>query len=139
MEKMKKNNKGFSLVELIIVIAIMAVLVGIVAPQYLKYVERSRESTDVKNAQEIASSIGVSIANGEAGYTTSQTLQTSFTGTTSMSAPTMKAKDYSGQAFSYTFNVDTGEVHVYAGTGTGVAPVATAVELYPTVESPFNN
>ncbi|HKM34419.1 MAG TPA: prepilin-type N-terminal cleavage/methylation domain-containing protein, partial [Lachnospiraceae bacterium] len=27
------NNKGFSLVELIIVIAIMAVLVGILAPQ----------------------------------------------------------------------------------------------------------
>lgn len=39
----KLNNKGFSLVELIIVIAIMAVLIGVLAPQYLKYVERSRE------------------------------------------------------------------------------------------------
>ncbi|MBP3295880.1 MAG: prepilin-type N-terminal cleavage/methylation domain-containing protein, partial [Lachnospiraceae bacterium] len=28
-----KNNKGFSLVELIIVIAIMAILVGVMAPQ----------------------------------------------------------------------------------------------------------
>ncbi len=43
----KLNNKGFSLVELIIVIAIMAVLIGVLAPQYLKYVERSRQSADL--------------------------------------------------------------------------------------------
>lgn len=49
----KTNNKGFSLVELIIVIAIMAVLIGVLAPQFIKYVERSRKSTDVQNASEI--------------------------------------------------------------------------------------
>ena len=32
MKKIKSNNKGFSLIELIIVIAIMAVLVAIIAP-----------------------------------------------------------------------------------------------------------
>lgn len=42
----KMSNKGFSLVELIIVIAIMAILVGVLAPQYLKYVEKSRHSAD---------------------------------------------------------------------------------------------
>ena len=49
MKKEKMNDKGFSLVELIIVIAIMAVLVVVLAPQYLKYVERSRNSTDLQN------------------------------------------------------------------------------------------
>lgn len=57
MMRGKKNNKGFSLVELIVVIAIMAVLVGILAPTLIKYVDKSRRSTDVKNASEYMSAI----------------------------------------------------------------------------------
>ncbi len=53
----KMNNKGFSLVELIIVIAIMAILVAVLAPTYLKFVERSRKSTDCQNVAEIVTAI----------------------------------------------------------------------------------
>ncbi len=42
----KISNKGFSLVELVIVIAIMAILVALLAPQYIKYVEKARITTD---------------------------------------------------------------------------------------------
>lgn len=55
----KKNNKGFTLVELVIVIAILAILVGILAPQYTKYVEKSRKSADASNMDEIIRAIEV--------------------------------------------------------------------------------
>lgn len=66
MKKEKMNDKGFSLVELIIVIAIMAVLIVVLAPQYLKYVERSRNSTDLQNATEIVTALQVYGSDPEA-------------------------------------------------------------------------
>lgn len=46
---MKKiNNKGFSLVELIIVIAIMAILVGIVGTQVIPYIDKARKAKDIQ-------------------------------------------------------------------------------------------
>lgn len=47
----QNKNKGFTLVELVIVVAILAILVGILAPAYSKYVERSAESTDLENVR----------------------------------------------------------------------------------------
>lgn len=47
-DKKKADNKGFSLVELIIVIAIMAILVGIVGTQVIPYIEKSRKAKDTQ-------------------------------------------------------------------------------------------
>ena len=49
----KMNNKGFSLIELIIVIAIMAVLVAIIAPNLTKYLGKSKSQTDKTNLDEM--------------------------------------------------------------------------------------
>lgn len=59
MKNKKMNNKGFSLVELIIVIAIMAVLVAVLAPQYMRFVERGRVASDNDNILAIESAMQV--------------------------------------------------------------------------------
>ena len=56
-----RRNAGFTLVELIIVIAIIAVLSAVAAPQYIKYVDKSRWSTDQDNAQILLSSVQAAV------------------------------------------------------------------------------
>ncbi len=56
-----KNNKGFSLVELIIVIAIMAILVGVMAPQLIKYIEKTNVSSDTQLCDTVKSSVVTAI------------------------------------------------------------------------------
>ena len=60
---LKKNNKGFTLVELIIVIAIIAVLAAVVAPQYIKYLDKSKAAVDENAMAELAHSVEVAIAD----------------------------------------------------------------------------
>lgn len=59
----KKNNKGFSLVELIVVVAIMAVLVGVLAPSLLRYVEKTRIQKDVSAIDEVMSACEIAMAD----------------------------------------------------------------------------
>lgn len=58
----KSNNKGFSLVELIVVIAIMAVLVGVLAPTLIRNVEKSRESTDLQTLDSLRQSVTTALS-----------------------------------------------------------------------------
>ncbi len=57
----KMNNKGFSLVELIIVIAIMAILAGAIAPALIRYIDKSRRSNDVSSADTIETSVNTAL------------------------------------------------------------------------------
>lgn len=68
LNKKQKNNKGFSLVELIVVIAIMVVLVAVLAPVFTRYIESSRRSTDVQNAASIGESVLADVADNATWY-----------------------------------------------------------------------
>ena len=51
------KNKGFSLIELIIVIAIMAIMAGFLAPALVKYINKSRLSVDIDTGRTLATAI----------------------------------------------------------------------------------
>ncbi len=117
----KMNNKGFSLVELIVVIAIMAVLVGVLAPQFIKYVESSRRSTDVSNAENIRSAVLADIADGAitgSGASTTCTMSGSAVVPSSLGEiPLTKGNKVAvGTEFTFDYNANAGTCEVFAGT-----------------------
>lgn len=58
----QKRNGGFSLVELIIVIAIMVIIIAVLAPIYLKFVNNAKISSDIQTASELAVTINTEVA-----------------------------------------------------------------------------
>ena len=59
----KKNNKGFSLIELIIAIAILIILTGLLAPQFMKYIEKSREAKDMQTLDSVYTAVQGTLAD----------------------------------------------------------------------------
>ncbi|MCR5205852.1 MAG: type II secretion system GspH family protein [Lachnospiraceae bacterium] len=59
----KMNNKGFSLVELIVVVLIMAIIAVALAPQVMKWVENSRKSNDIENYNALVEAANVAGTN----------------------------------------------------------------------------
>ena len=53
LKSVKGNQKGFSLMELIIVIAVMAILVAIMAPILIRWIEKSNVSSDTQLADTV--------------------------------------------------------------------------------------
>jgi len=73
MIPMKMNKKGFTLAELLIVVAIIAVLVAIAIPVFTTQLEKSRETTDIANLRSAYGAATVycmtnSVADGKVEY-----------------------------------------------------------------------
>jgi len=122
---MKKTNKGFSLVELIIVIAIMAILIGVLAPQYIKYVEKSRLSADKDSCESLKTAIQTAvsdedyydaISSGDSASMDNSGVSTGSTGLTSAlneyfsawNKTHFKSKAFRGTTYTVTLSADSG-------------------------------
>lgn len=158
MKKLAKNNKGFSLVELIVVIAIMAVLVGVLAPQLIKYVEKSRQATDIQNCDSIATTLKTYFADKEGltgtvtatvsttsdvacavpGGGTAQTAQIATDAGTALSDAGLTATRLKGSQWygniTITYDCGTGQITYNAQSDnytTGSTAAATSSEIKP--------
>lgn len=69
MKNKFKRKKGFTLVELLVVIGIIGVLSAIAAPAALSKVKEAKEKTDVANAASIAMAIKSEWAEGNTAVT----------------------------------------------------------------------
>ena len=124
----KPGDKGFTLIELIIVIAILAALIAILAPQYLKYVEKSRKTADDTTAAEILSACKIAAADPEVtladgdytiiwnGATTltyggspDSTFQTAVTNAVG-ALPAIKSSTYSKEQYKVSISLSSGTV-----------------------------
>ena len=61
-----KKNKGFSIVELIVVVAIMAIVAGCLAPMVITYINKARRSADIDNGKNLAKAIMVALTDESA-------------------------------------------------------------------------
>lgn len=81
MKKKLESKKGFTLAELLIVVAIIAVLVAISIPVFTTQLEKSREATDLANARSAYAEVMVTALTGEASSTNVTVTDTSITAT----------------------------------------------------------
>ena len=69
VKKIKKNKKGFTLAELLIVVAIIAVLVAISIPIFNSQLEKSRDAVSVSNMRAAYAGVQTVILAGSEGQT----------------------------------------------------------------------
>ncbi|MCR5639645.1 MAG: type II secretion system GspH family protein, partial [Lachnospiraceae bacterium] len=101
---MKKNNKGFSLVELIVVVLIMAIIATALTLAVTKYVAKSKRSSDANTAGELITAIQTAVTDYEMGTGTltgqTVTVDTGAADTWTGTSTTTTAEDPVGEAIA---------------------------------------
>lgn len=112
---MKKiNSKGFSLIELIIVIAIMVALIAVMAPNFVKYIQKSHDAVVTAAAEDVLSFIKAEWAGGSLnGKGTIRVGAKTVNGKKVITAEFVSGGEYGNNTLTYWCETDEG----YAGDG----------------------
>jgi type IV pilus assembly protein PilA len=130
-ELAQKKKKGFTLIELIIVIAIIAILAAIALPKFGQIRESGNVKADIATAKNIQTAVSTALSNGDLAYptTTAKTLTTAELESVlaSGTVPTAKASQVKNTAFTAIIGTD-GIVTVEVGS----------TKIFPTADSPYD-
>ena len=124
---MKNNRKGFTLAELLIVVAIIAVLVAIAIPVFTTQLEKSREATDVANVRSAYATLVAGYLEDNKANSITIEAQQKVTGWATKPDPTLQVMvdgesysiDIPASTSSYTVSIsEAGKVTVSGGGST---------------------
>ena len=105
------NKKGFTLIEMLVVIAIIAILVAIVIPVVGNSTAKAQAATDAANLRSAQAALQIAVLNGDAGEDNDGTVA-EYEALLDTKAPVAKTKD--AGVFNYTIS-ETGTVTVKFG------------------------
>lgn len=124
----KIDNKGLSLIELIVAIAIMAILVGVITPQMIKYIAKAKQVKIEKEASEFMRAAQVALVDVTAQGKAPSEVDTSY-GKKSIKNKTESSSPYYKKGTEYG-NITNYSVHDGFNSNAGYSNVAFGKEFF---------
>lgn len=146
IQRVWKKEEGFSLIELIIVIAILAIIAAIAVPNLLGNIQKANMATDESNAKLIADAIATAVASNPSlegidipagtSFTTPSgsgdwhPIMTSAIATLNGDIPTLKSNKYGTVKAQFKVGLTTGGVITVTGD-VAVASSSGPRQIFP--------